>query len=411
MAADPLLSVEEARARILAGLIALPTEEVSLRIACGRVLAQSMRAGSASPAAAVSAMDGYAVEAKRIGSVPAELAISQTIPAGTPASPLAPGTAARIFTGAVMPEGADAVVIQEDTERRGDRVVIRTAPAAGRHIRPAGSDFAAGDIGLHAGCSLTPRDIGLAAAMNAAHLSVRRRPCVAILATGDELIRPGGAPAPHQTIASSGYALAAALTVWGAEAIELGLVRDDEAAIATAIDGARECDLLLTLGGASVGDHDLVQRALAHLGFTLNFWKVAMRPGKPLLYGRLGALPVMGLPGNPVSTLICALLFVRPMIRTWLGCRSADGRPDIDLPRREAILAKPLAPNGPRADYMRGRLIEPEAGAPVVKAFERQDSSHLMALAGAGCLIPRTPFAPASKAASPHTIVPLAGLF
>lgn len=409
--ADHLLSVEGAQARVLEGLAPLPTEEIALGDACGRVLAEPVIALRASPPAAVSAMDGYALRAADIKSVPTDLNVSQIIHAGTPPNPLAPGTAARIFTGAVAPEGADTVIIQEDTERDGERVIFKEMPVAGRHIRAAGSDFKAGDIGLRAGQTLSPRDIGLAAAMNAACLRVRRRPRIAVLATGDELVAPGSNPAPHQIIASSGPALAAALKLWGADGSLLGIAGDDEAKIASAIDSARDHDLILTLGGASVGDHDLVRAALARFGFQLGFWKIAMRPGKPLLYGRLNALPVIGLPGNPVSTLICALLFVRPMIRTWLSCRFPDGMPDIELPNRQAILAKPLAANGARANYIRGRLTDQPAGLPTVEIFAVQDSSHMRLLADADCLLPRTPFAPASEAASAHTIIPLTGLF
>jgi molybdopterin molybdotransferase len=410
--ADVLLSVAEARARILAGVQLVDVESVSLSNAAGRVLAEPLAAQRDSPPRSVSAMDGYAVEVRIISSAPVELAITQVIPAGVPALPLAPGTAARIFTGALVPDGADCVVPQEGTQALpASRVLIKEASRAGAHVRAAGSDFAAGASGLYEGKTLNARDIGLAAAMNAATVEVRRRPRVAMLATGDELVALGGSAAPHQIIASSGPALAAALALWGAEVHDLGIVRDDEAAIAAAADRARGCDLLLTLGGASVGDHDLVQRALARLGFELGFWRVAMKPGRPLIHGRLRELPVLGLPGNPISTLVCALLFVRAAIRAMLGCRQADGTPGLELPRREAELARPLAANGPREDYMRGHVTDSPSGLPLAEAFDRQDSANLMAFAGATCLIPRTPFAPLSKAGEPHPIIPLAGLF
>lgn len=409
---ERMLSVEDARAQILAPLRPLASEIVSLGEACGRVLATTVAARRASPPAAVSAMDGYAVAAASVASVPIELAVSQTIAAGQPARPLAPGTAARIFTGACLPNGADSVVVQEDTDAVGPaRVRFKATISEGQHVRRAGSDFLAGAAGLREGRTLTPRDIGLAAAMNHSALSVGRKPRVAILATGDELAPPGSDPAPHQIIASSAPALAAALRLWGADPIDLGIARDDEAAIAGAIAGAREADLVLTLGGASVGDHDLVQRALARIGFQLSFWRVAMKPGKPLLHGRLGEQPLLGLPGNPVSTMVCALLFVRPAIRTMLGCRDAAGAPDIDPPGKTAILANSLSANGPRADYLRGSLRSDVDGLPVAEVFDRQDSAHQRLLAAAGCLIPRTPFAPASKAGEPHTIIPLSGLF
>jgi molybdopterin molybdotransferase len=409
---DALLSVAEARARILAGIQLVDAESIALRDAAGRVLAEPLVAQRDSPPRSMSAMDGYAVEARAIAKAPVELAISQVIPAGASALPLAPGTAARIFTGALVPDGADCVVAQEGTQALpASRVLIKEASRAGTHVRAGGSDFAVGVTGLGEGRTLNARDIGLAAAMNAATVEVRRRPRVAVLATGDELVALGGSPSPHQIIASSGPALCAALSLWGAEVYDLGIVRDDEAAIAAAAESARGGDLLLTLGGASVGDHDLVQRALTRLGFELGFWRVAMKPGKPLIHGRLGELPVLGLPGNPVSTLVCALLFVRPAIRTMLGCRKTDGTPDLELPRREAQLAHPLAANGPREDFLRGRLTDSTAGPPLAEAFDRQDSSGLLAFAGATCLIPRTPFAHPSKAGEPHPIIPLAGLF
>jgi molybdopterin molybdotransferase len=409
---EPLLSVAEARARILSKLAPLPAEEVPLAEALGRVLAAPVIARRASPPIAVSAMDGYALEAGLTAAGPVELAVSQTIAAGVSPRPLAPGTAARIFTGAGVPRGADCIVPQEAAEARAPgRVFIKESPRAGHHVRSAGSDFASGALGLAEGQILNPRDLGLAAAMNWSALNVRRRPRVAILATGDELVPPGGAPLPHQIIASSGPALAAALRLWGADAIDLGLVGDDQAAIAATIGRARNIDLLLTLGGASVGDHDLVQRTLTALGFELGFWRVAMRPGKPLLYGCLGPLPVIGLPGNPVSTLICALLFVRPAIATLLGRRKANGDPDIAPPTAHAVLSRDLAANGSREDYLRARLEDGEVVLPTVVPFERQDSAQLLALAEADCLVPRTPFAPPSKAGDAHTIIPLAGLF
>ncbi len=408
---EALLSVEAARERILAGLSALGAETVALGGACGRTLAAPVFAQRSSPPVAVSAMDGYAVAHRDIAHAPIELPVSQTIAAGTPAQPLTPGTAARVFTGAQIPAGADCVLLQEDAEAREGRVLFRKAIFNPAYLRREGLDFTAGALGLAQGRTLTPRDIGLAAAMNVSALSVRRRPRVAILATGNELVPPGADPLAHQIIASSGPALTDALRLWGADAVDLGLVRDDEREIAAHATRARDCDLLLTLGGASVGDHDLVHRALSSLGFDLGFWKIAMRPGKPLLFGRLGSLPVLGLPGNPVSTLVCALIFVRPMIRMWLGCQHPDGSPDIELPVCQAILTAGLPENGPRADYLRGKMVPGRSGLPRAEALPFQDSSQLSALAQADCLIPRTPFAPASKAETSHTVVPLEGLF
>lgn len=409
--AEAMLSVEEARARILAQVVPLPSETVPLVHAAGRVLAEIAIARRANPAADVSAMDGYAVAVRDVTRIPATLEVSQRIPAGAPAMPLRPGTAARLFTGSVIPPGADAVVIQEDTEESVGRVVIKEAPVSGRHIRRRGSDFEAGFGGFYAGKILSPRDIGLAAAMNVPALAVRKRPRIAILATGDELVPPGSPVLDHQVIASSGIALAAAVGKWGAIPLDLGIARDDEAAIVHAIERAPSHDLLVTIGGASVGEHDLVRRALERLGFRLGFWKVAMRPGKPLFHGALEDRPVIGIPGNPVSALVSALLFVRPLVRALLACSHADGTPDLDYPTLTGLLSKPLPKNGARADFMRARFAGERDSRQLVEPLTEQDSSHLKALAAADCIIPRTPFAPPSESGLAHPIVPLAGLF
>jgi molybdopterin molybdotransferase len=358
-------------------------------------------------------MDGYAVIAADVAAIGAELAVSHSIGAGDdPRFTLGRGTAARIFTGALLPDGADAVIAQEDAEPLpSGRVRINETAAPGKHVRRAGSDFKIGDCVIKPGRLIDARDIGLAAAMNVPRVTVARRPRVAILATGNELVALGGAPARHQIIASTGPALMAALARWGAQPIDLGIARDDERTIADCIAHGRDADLLVTLGGASVGEHDLVQKALARVGFELGFWKIAMKPGKPLIFGWLGRLPVIGLPGNPVSSLICALVFVRPLICALLGRLTEVGAPDIELPTAEAVLARSLPANGARLDFMRGTLTAQPSGQPLARPFDRQDSNQLSILSLAQCLIPRPPNAPPSKEGALHTIVPLIGLF
>jgi len=410
---ETLISVEEARSRILSGVAPLGSEEIALPVSAGRVLAAPVTASRAQPPGAVSAMDGYAVIAADLPNTGAELEVIGSIGAGDdPKFTLRRGTAARIFTGGLLPAGADAVIAQEDTEKLpGNRVRINETATPGKHVRRAGSDFNAGDTVLKPGRLIDGRDIALGAAMNAALISVRRRPRVAVLATGNELVPLGAAMGRHQIVASTGPALAAALHKWGADPIDLGIASDDEAEIAQKIGRGQDADLLVTLGGASVGDHDLVQKSLATLGFELGFWKIAMKPGKPLIFGRLDHLPVIGLPGNPVSSLICALIFIRPLIHAMLGQLTETGEPDIELPSAMGVLAQDLPANGQRLDFLRGRIEARPAEPPLVHVSGRQDSNQLSVLSQASCLVPRTPFAPPSKAGSPQRLIPLKGLF
>ncbi|MFZ1990583.1 MAG: gephyrin-like molybdotransferase Glp [Alphaproteobacteria bacterium] len=410
---EKLISVEEACSRILAGVTPLSTEEIALPLSAGRVLAKAITATRAQPPGAVSAMDGYAVIAADLAQTGAELDVVGSIGAGDdPKFKLTRGTASRIFTGALLPDGADAVIAQEDAQPlEGKRVRFNETAAPGKHVRRAGSDFNVGDTVLKPGRLLDGRDIALAAAMNAARISVRHRPRVAILATGNELVPLGSSMGRHQIVASTGPALAAALVKWGAEPIDLGIAPDEETEIAQKIAHGRNADLLVTLGGASVGDHDLVQKALQTLSFELGFWKIAMKPGKPLIFGRLDHLPVIGLPGNPVSSLICALIFIRPLIHAMLGRATETGEPDIELPSATGMLAQDLPANGQRLDFLRGRAENREGGPPLIHVSTRQDSNQLSVLAQASCLVPRTPFAPASKAGAPQRLIPLEGLF
>ena len=395
-----MIPVAEARARILAGLRPTGTEPVGLADALGRVLAEDVAARLTQPPADTSAMDGYAVRAADAVRA-AALRVVGTVPAGGAfGGTVGPGEAVRIFTGAPVPAGADAIVIQEDTERGGETVRVLAAAERGRHIRTAGLDFRAGEVRLHAGRRLTARDIGLAAAMGAAELAVRKRPRVAILCTGDELAAPGTEPGPNRIVNSNGVALAAVVTGAGGQARDLGIVGDDAGEIRRRAAKAKDADLLVTVGGASVGEHDLVQAALAEDGFEVDFWKVAMRPGKPLIAGRFGSVPMLGVPGNPVSALVCALVFVRPAIGALLGLGGAGD------PRVPAALGRDLPANGARENYLRSALERTADGGLVATPFERQDSAMSSLLAEAGCFVVRAPSAPAAKAGEAVAVIP-----
>ena len=398
-------SVEEARTRIVAAFAAIGVEQVALADGLGRVLAEDLAARVDQPPVAVSAMDGYAVRAADVAGLPATLAVvGMSAAGGVYRGTLGAGQAVRIFTGAPVPDGADAIVMQENTRADGDRVTVREGSApAGRFIRPAGLDFRSGQIGLRSGRRLTARDLGLAAAMNWPWLKVRRRPRVAILATGDEVVMPGEPMGPSQIASSNSLALGAFVTACGGEPVQLGIAPDDRAALGRMAAGAIGMDLLLTTGGASVGDHDLIQEVLGAQGFALDFWKIAMRPGKPLIFGRIGPTPVLGLPGNPVSGLVCATLFLRPAMAAMLGEVSAPE------PAETALLAAGLPANDERQDYLRATLARDAQGRATARAFERQDSSMLANLAHADCLIVRPPPAPAAKAGEPVEILRLAG--
>jgi len=397
-----MLSVAEAVAKVVSGFAPLAVETVGLDAALGRALARDVAAQLDSPPLDVSAMDGYALRAADATAVPATLTRIGQSAAGHPfAGAVGAGQCVRIFTGAVMPAGADAIVIQEDAEAAGDAVTVREAPRPGRWVRRAGMDFRRGDVMLRAGRRLTGRDIGLAAAMNVPWLAVARRPRVAILATGDELVMPGEPLAEGQIVGSNSLAVAAYVTAFGGLPAVLGIARDTEESLAALLAGARGADLLVTIGGASVGDHDLVRQALAAQGFDLGFYRVAMRPGKPLIFGRLGDVPVLGLPGNPVSVGVTSLLFLRPAMNAMLGL------PDRQRPAPMARLGRDLPANDLRQDYLRSRLTVGEDGEPVATPFEAQDSALMARFADADCLVVRPPHAPAALAGERVEIVPL----
>ncbi|SFL28452.1 gephyrin-like molybdotransferase Glp [Methylorubrum salsuginis] len=401
-----LLPVADALANILAAIPGpVEAESIPVARAAGRTLAADLAALRTQPPFPASAMDGYAVRAADVAQVPATLRLVGTSAAGHGYSErVGPGEAVRIFTGAPVPEGADAILIQENAETEGDTVTAREPVAAGRFLRRAGLDFAKGETLLRAGETLDARRLALAAAAGHAVLPMRRRPRVAVIATGDELVRPGETPAWDQIVASNGLALAALATEAGAEAIDLGIVADDLAALRDAIARARAAgaDLVVTLGGASVGDHDLVQAALREEGLELGFWRVALRPGKPLMFGRLGPMTVIGLPGNPVSSIVCGLLFVVPAIRALLG----DPRAGQDR-TEPAVLGRDMPENDQRQDYLRARIETAPDRLPVAHPENRQDSSMLSVLGSSEALLVRAPHAPAAKAGDPCRIIRL----
>jgi molybdopterin molybdotransferase len=400
----PLMPVADALAAVLAGAEPLAEEMVALDAACHRVLARDVAARRTQPPQPMSAMDGYAVRAVDASHAAARLKVIGEVAAGRPFErKVGPAEAVRIFTGGVIPEGADAVVIQEDTVADGSTITVTEAAVSGRHIRPAGVDFHEGDVLLARGRRLADRDLSLAAGMNYPELSVRRKPKVAILATGDELVMPGSTPGPGQIVYSNGYALRALARAEGAETIDLGIAADTVAATTDGIRRARDhgADILITTGGASVGDHDLVKRSLEAEGVTMAFWRIAMRPGKPMMHGRLAGMRVIGLPGNPVSSYVCGFLFLVPLIRAF------SGRAIIHHGRQTALLGRDVAANDEREDYLRARLEKRADGSLIATPVNHQDSSLLANLAAARALVIRAPFAPAAGAGSPCDILRL----
>ncbi len=401
-----LISVADALAAVLAGAEPLAQETVTLEAAHQRVLACDLAARRTQPPADMSAMDGYAVRAADTASLPARLRVIGEAAAGKPWDrPLKAGEAVRIFTGGVIPPGADAVVMQENTTRDGDAVILHQASPPGRHIRAAGIDFREGDVLLPRGRRLSDRNLSLAAGMNYPQLAVYRRPRVAVLATGDELLPPGSTPGPGQIILSNGFALRALAQSEGALTIDLGIAADTLESTTARIREARDsaADILVSTGGASVGDHDLMHRALAAEGVAMDFWKIALRPGKPMMHGRLGAMRVIGLPGNPVSSYVCAFLFMAPLIRAM------SGRSDVHHPVEHAVLTRELGPNDQRQDYLRVRLDMRDDGVTTATPVSHQDSSLLANLSVAQGLLIRPPHAPAAPAGSPCPFIRLPG--
>lgn len=394
-----LIPVEEAQARILDTISTLATETVSLRAATGRALADDVRARLTHPPADISAMDGYALKAEdsSVGTclkLVGESAAGKGFPGVAGA-----GETVRIFTGAPLPAGTDTIIIQENVTARDTQIILNEAVHKGANIRRKGLDFSEGEIRLHKGQRLSPFDIALAAAMNVPELPVCRRPLIAFFSTGNELVRPGEEPGPDQIVSSNNDGLAALIEAAGGIAVDLGIAPDNEDAIRETARQARRCHMLVTIGGASVGDHDLVHKALKADGLVLDFWRIAMRPGKPLMFGRYGPIPMLGLPGNPVSALICALLFLVPAIKKFQGMTHIE--PLATLP-----VATFLKANDKRQDYIRARL-ENADGIIRVRPFDVQDSSMLSLLSAADCLIVRPPHATATEAGEFVKILPL----
>ena len=393
-----MISVAEALERIFALVPQMPAETVPLAEAGGRVLARDAVARRDQPPFPASAMDGYAVRAAE-ATADARLAIAGEAAAGhAHPHPLPEGAAIRIFTGAPVPEGADAILIQENAAREGETLTVTEAPAPGAHVRPAGGDFRAGDR-IAAPRRLTARDVALIASMNIAEVVVARRPEVAVIPTGDELVLPGGDPGPDQIVASNNFGLAALLSAIGARPRLCPIARDSRESLVAALEAAEGADILVTIGGASVGDHDLVAQVFGAEGLALDFHKVAMRPGKPLMTGRIGAALMIGLPGNPVSALVCGEIFLRPAVEAALGL------PAVPRRRGPARLAHAIEANGPREHYMRARS---EADGSV-SLCASQDSSLLATLARADALVVRAPHAPALPAGAEVEVIRLDG--
>jgi molybdopterin molybdotransferase len=399
-----MISVSDALGRVLAGIAPLSAETVALPQGNGRVLAADLTAAVSHPPLAVSSMDGWAVRAEDVGGTSTRLSIIGESAAGHSfAGTVESGQTVRIFTGAPLPAGADAVIMQEDSRRDGDAVIVSASPTPGKFVRPRGLDFNAGDVLLRAGTVLGPRQLGLAAAMNLPWLPVRRRPVVAILSTGDEIHMPGEALGPSGIPGSNGPALAALVEAQGGIARHLGIAADTHASISALVGAAAGADLLVVSGGASVGDYDLVGDALRQAGLSLDFWKVALRPGKPLMSGRLHNIPVLGLPGNPVSAYVCAVLFLVPLMRAMQGL-------DTALQTVPAVLSSDLPANDSRQDHLRASLSRASDGTLIATPFTKQDSAVLSGLSAADALLVRAPLAPAALAGETVGVIPLVGL-
>ncbi len=397
-----LLSVVDAKERLLSkARPVVAAETVSLAGADGRVLAADLAARLTQPPFDASAMDGYALRREDAPEPGADLKLIGTSAAGHAFDGVVGrGETVRIFTGAPVPPGADSVLLQEDAGKIEGGIRTTFPVRQGQHIRPRGQDFVEGEAVLSAGTILDFSRLTVAAGMNHAALNVLRKPLVALLATGDELLPPGSVPAPAQIIASSTFGIAALARRAGAEVLDLGIVPDDTAAITAAVQRAREAkaDVIVTLGGASVGDHDLVQATLLGVGMQLDFWRIAMRPGKPLMVGSLGETHVLGLPGNPVSSLVCGVLFLEPLIRKLASL------PPV---RRDATAetSVTLKANDQRQDYIRARLLTSSTGMLMAEPFGKQDSSMMKIFAQADCLIVRPPHAPELPTGGPCPVL------
>ena len=383
-----MISVVEALAKVAAGFKPLGFETISIDQALGRALAEDIASRITHPPVAVSSMDGYAVRAEDVQNVPCDLIQIGESQAGSGYSGVVGARqTVRIFTGAPLPKAADAVVMQENTESVGTRIRVLESVAPNKFVRPAGLDFKTGDVLLHKGQILSARDIGLLASMNVPWIVVHRKPRVAIMSTGDELVMPGEPVGPDQIINSNTLACAGYITAMGGEPVNLGIARDTEQSLRDTLAGAKGADLLITIGGASVGDYDLVQSVMREQGLELGFYKIAMRPGKPLIFGHLQDVPVLGLPGNPVSAGVTTALFVKMAMDIMLGL--GDNQTQLE----SVVLGVDLPANDQRQDYLRARLVAGENSVPTALPFNRQDSAMMARFADADCLIVRAPFA------------------
>jgi molybdopterin molybdotransferase len=397
-----MISVEEALERILSKGSITDIEELPLNQCLGRILAQDIPSRRTQPPQAVSAMYGYALRVEYAVEGNSVIRVGEAPAGGSYDGVVNAGETVRIFTGGPVPAGADAIVLQEDVEIADDgAIIIGETAKKDQHIRPAGVDFKEGDVLLEAGRQISAADVGLLASMDWPLVPARRRPKVAILATGDELVLPGEPLGPNQIVSSNSFALASLVEQAGGEALDLGIAKDvlDDIKAKTAL--AADCDILVTVGGASVGERDLVQHALGEMGLTLDFWKIAMRPGKPLIFGELGEQLMIGLPGNPVSAMVCATLYLAPLIRSMLGMNTPS------LPISQARLGAPLKANKARQDYMRATLEPQEDGTLNVTPFDLQDSSVLSLFAHADALIIRPPHAEEAAAGDMVPIIRL----
>ncbi|APX14852.1 molybdopterin molybdenumtransferase MoeA [Phaeobacter inhibens] len=388
-----MISVSDALNTLLDLVAPLKVEAVPLRAAAGRVLAEPVSANRDQPPFAASAMDGYAMKAAEVERDAMFKVIGESAAGHGFQGRVGPGQAVRIFTGAPVPDGADFVVIQEDTSVTGSLLTITDHPGPGHNIRAKGGDFQIGTT-VDAPRVLTPADVALLAAMNIAEVPVRRKPTVALISTGDELVMPGESPGPDQIIASNTFGLDAMLAAAGAESRILPIARDTESSLRMALDLAQNADLIVTIGGASVGDHDLVAGVTEGLGMSRAFYKVAMRPGKPLMAGTLGRSAMVGLPGNPVSAMVCGHVFLLPMLRVMQGLPAMDHQPAT------ASLAHELPANGPRTHYMRARLSGGD-----LHVFDDQDSARLTLLSEANALAIRPPHDPYRSKGEPLSYI------
>jgi len=397
-----MISVEQALDNVRAGFTPIGCETVSIDQALGRVLGENVASRVTQPPKDVSSMDGYAVRAADVATVPVTLTRIGESQAGDGFDgEVGPGQTVRTFTGAPIPAGTDAIVIQEVTEVDGDQILISESSDTGRFIRPAGLDFSHGDILITEGTVLSARDIGLLAAMNVPWVKVRRRPRVGIIATGDEVVMPGDPLGPDQIVSSNSLALSGYISALGGEPVNLGIAQDTTESLREILAAAKGMDLIMTIGGASVGDYDLVQQVMGEKGLKLEFYKVAMRPGKPMIFGHLGGIPVIGLPGNPVSAGVTCVVFLGVAMDIMLGIDSDDGQ------KETAVLGRDLGENDQRQDYLRAELTRTEDGALSACPFEIQDSAMMERFARADCLVIRPPHATSAKAGERVEIIRL----